>query len=426
MKATKMFKWQIRIFILCWVAYACIYFGRVNLSVAIPELQNSFGWSKSQVGLIGSIFFWIYGTGQLINGYLGDKVSSRKFIFIGLFVTACANMAFGFTASIVVMCILWGINGYFQSMLWGPMVKMLSNWYPNEKSSRTAISISTSMVGGYLLAWGLAGSLINYAGWKWTFWVPGLFIMVFSLVWFFRVKDRPEDIGLVSPNAVKDEVTNEIIEESNKLSLIEVIKRTKLWYVVIACFAQGIIKDGIGLWGPTFLMETHGINMKATTSLIIFIPFMNFAGMMVAGYINKKFKYREKLTVVSLFVVGIVMIGALIKFGTINIFFGVMFLGLASAMMFGANTLLLGVVPLSFHKYGRVSSVAGFLDFCAYLAAGFTGILTGKIVDLFGWNGLLTVWVFLCAIGSLALLIDYFKQRLNNVEGRKWVKNVTE
>lgn len=71
-------KWQIRIFVLCWVAYASLYFGRVNLSVSIPQIQDAFRWSKGQIGLVGTLFFWIYGIGQLINGNIGDKISSTQ------------------------------------------------------------------------------------------------------------------------------------------------------------------------------------------------------------------------------------------------------------------------------------------------------------------------------------------------------------
>lgn len=49
--------WQIRILLLCWCAYACIYLGRNNLSVAIPEIQNYLGASKSQIGIIGGFFY---------------------------------------------------------------------------------------------------------------------------------------------------------------------------------------------------------------------------------------------------------------------------------------------------------------------------------------------------------------------------------
>lgn len=402
--------WQIRTFILCWIAYACIYFGRVNLSIAIPQIQHNFGWTKTQIGFIGSMFFWVYGIGQMINGYLGDKVSSRLFIFIGLLVTAIANILFGFAASLAVMLLLWAINGYFQSMLWGPMSKTLSFWFPYEKRSRIGIGISTSMVAGYILAWGLCAKILILFNWRYVFWIPGGVILTFSLVWYRRAKNHPKDVGLECPNIhIKSDNTKQDIQ----ITLWSVICKTKLWFVVLGCFAQGVIKEGIGLWGPTFLMETQKIDIKATVGLLMMIPIMNFGGMMLAGWLNNKFKYQEKLAAIVLLIMGMLMVICLVVFKDSGPIIELIFLGSASAMMFGANTMLLGVFPMSFAKYNKVSAIAGFLDFCSYLAAGFAAFFTGSVVDKFGWGGILIIWIAIAGIGITSLIISY-KNDYNN------------
>ncbi len=409
-KGTNDFRsWQIRVLILCWCAYACIYFGRVNLSVAIPDLQDFLNVSKTQIGIIGSLFFWIYGIGQLINGYVGDKVSSRLYIFIGLFMTALANILFGFSASLLVMCVLWAINGFFQSMLWGPMAKTVSLWVPPRKRSSAAIGISTSMVGGFLLAWGLSGQILRLLNWKWIFWIPGVFIMAFSFIWYRYLRNRPEDAGFkpVDESLADTEPSVKVISGPGEgFSFRYVINQSKLWFVAIACLAQGIVKDSITLWAPTFFIERYAIDIQATTAMIIAIPVLNFGGMMLAGRLNKTLKYREKNTTIVMFVAGVFMIGGLITLGGMNVLIGLAFLGLSSAMMYGANTMLLGVFPMSFAKYGKVSSVAGFLDFCSYMAAGLAASVTGIIVDLSGWGGVLIFWVIVSGIGAAALLVS--------------------
>ena len=111
METQSLNRWKFKIFFLCWIAYASIYFARVNLSVAIPFIQKTLVLDKVQVGLIGSLFFWIYGIGQFVNGYIGDKVSSKIFIFIGLFVTSLTNIFFGLTSNFSFMLVIWAING---------------------------------------------------------------------------------------------------------------------------------------------------------------------------------------------------------------------------------------------------------------------------------------------------------------------------
>ena len=69
--------WQWRIVAMGWITYAFYYMGRVNLSIAIPELRVSLDLSSQQVGLLGTCFFLSYALDQLISGHLGDRISPR-------------------------------------------------------------------------------------------------------------------------------------------------------------------------------------------------------------------------------------------------------------------------------------------------------------------------------------------------------------
>lgn len=408
MKKESIERWQLKILVLCWVAYAAIYLGRVNLSVAIPYIQKAMELDKVQLGFIGSLFFWVYGIGQLMNGFIGDRVCSRTFIFIGLLAAGLSNILFGLSSNYVFMLIFWAVNGYFQSMLWGPIAKTLSYWYPYEKMSRIAIVISTSSVSGFILSWGLTGQILSRMSWRWAFLIPGIFILLYSIVWYSRFKSRPEDIGLKSPNILVNsrKVFYKDSEHSFK-SLWNIINESKLWYIVIACFSQGIIKEGINLWAPSFIMETQNLDIKSVSSFIVFIPVMNFVGMMLSGWLNKKLKYQEKLTTIIFFGAGMMMILGLLKFNRFGMYTALIYLGLSSAAMYGINTMLLGVIPMNFAKYNKVSSVAGFLDFCSYLASGFSAFFTGIIVKHYGWFSIIVIWLAVACIGMIVLIISW-------------------
>lgn len=414
MKKSAFEKWQIKIFILCWIVYASVYFGRVNISVAIPEIQNAFGWSKTQIGMIGSVFFWAYGIGHLINGYIGDKVSSRLYIFAGVILIAVTNIIFGFTSSLIVMIVIWGLNGYFQSMIWGPMIKTLSYWNENKKRGKTATLISTSMVGGYILAWGLVGIIIAKTSWKWAFWSPGIFLMVYAIIWIIGIRNHPEDVGFKNPNEKHFKKKNEIEDlKSDSTSFWKVINKTKLWYVVVACAAKGIVKESISLWGPMYLMETQGLDLKSTIGLILILPFVNFIGILLAGWLSKKYKNQDQITIITLFLISILANIGLVKAGGFSAILGLLFLSLSSAMMYGSNTILLGSIPMKYAKYNKTSSIAGFLDFISYMAAGITVSFTGIIVDRFGWDGVLVLWILVISIGIIAMVMNHLKESSN-------------
>jgi OPA family glycerol-3-phosphate transporter-like MFS transporter len=69
-------------------------------------------------------------------------------------------------------------------------------------------------------------------------------------------------------------------------------------------------------------------------------------------------------------------------------------------MMNGINAILLGIVPVRYVEHGKVSAVAGLLDFSSYFAAGIFVAAGGFLRDLTGnWAALFLFWTVLAAAG---------------------------
>ncbi|PAB59894.1 MFS transporter [Anaeromicrobium sediminis] len=393
--------WQIRIFILCWTTYALIYFGRLNLSVALPELQKTFHWSKSNLGLIGTSFFWSYGIGQLINGYLGDRLSSRIFITIGILCSGLINICFSFSKSFYIMIILWALNGYFLSMIWGPMVKILSKWFSTEERNNLSIGISTSSVGGYLLGWGVIGFIVKKIGWTYGFLIPGIVLSIYSFIWYMSIRNNPKK----NHRAVK--------EKNKDYTLTYVLKKKGLYFIIPCAFCQGIIKESIALWGPLLLMETKKLSLGSATKYILLLPFMNFVGITLGGFLNKKLNYKPKFTMFILLCIGLVSTTIFLII-PLNVVYTLFILGTISASVYGVNSILLSYIPLSVGKYNKSSSVAGLLDFCSYFAAGIAIYATGYIVDNFSWSGVIYVWIVVTLLALIFLFVNYLFRKVHD------------
>ncbi|HBM81758.1 MAG: MFS transporter [Clostridiales bacterium] len=409
MNSKLLLKMQKRIFILCWIAYSLSYFCRVNISIALPYIQKMLECSNAALGFLGSSLFIVYAAGQLINGYIGDRVESRKFVFIGLAFSALINIFFGFAKSLPLMIILWGVNGFFQSMLWGPIMKNLSCWFPSREKNKIAIKISTTMVAGYIMAWGLSGIIITRTSWQWAFFVPGIIVMSFAVLWYIMARNRPEEVGLTLEDDSRPKEKS--IDNKQPMTLWQVICSTKLLFVMIACIVQGFVRDGITLWSPKFLMETQKIPVKIMASLVVVIPAANFLGVLLAGWLNNKSNNDEKLASIIMFSAGAIFCIGLFEFGGISPYVCLFFLCCSSALMSGANTLLVSIIPLSYIKYNRVSAIAGLLDFCCYIGSGTTGILTGFIVDKSGWTGVMLSWIIAALIGVLSISAAWIEQK---------------
>ena len=132
------------LFCLCWVAYFLGYLGRLNLSAVMVQAIAEGAVTKAQAGALGTALFFTYALGQLFSGWLGDKVSPRGFIAAGLAISGCCNVAMGLAASYPVMVVVWCVNGFSQSFLWPPMLRIFAERYQNRPRMRASIYINTT------------------------------------------------------------------------------------------------------------------------------------------------------------------------------------------------------------------------------------------------------------------------------------------
>ena len=182
---------QRRLVALAWVVYAAYYLGRVNISTALPAMQSALGLTAAQVGLFGTLFFWVYAVGQLVNGRLGDLVSPRRFVLFGLLGSAAVNLLFGLSSQWWLLLLLWALNGWLQAVGWGPTLRLLSNWLTPGQRARIATGFGTSFVAGNAITWLLTGWLVGWFGWRAGFVIPAALMGVVGLLFWFLASDAP-------------------------------------------------------------------------------------------------------------------------------------------------------------------------------------------------------------------------------------------
>ena len=231
--------WQRRIVVIAWITYAAYYLGRVNISTAMPDMQASLDFTKSQVGLISTGFFWAYALGQLINGQLGDRISPRRFVLIGMLVSALINLIFAGLSTWSVMVVLWTINGYMQATGWGPIVRTLANWLTTAQRRKVGTVFGSCFVAGNALTWLLTGWLVANFGWRSAFWLPAVLLIFLALTWYVVMRDTPEEANqsLPTPDLLAETSTEvpsaEAAKRSNVISDL-LTSLTRFWSLMIS------------------------------------------------------------------------------------------------------------------------------------------------------------------------------------------------
>ena len=69
--------WRWRIFYACFIGYTVFYLCKKNIAVALPGLSAEYGYSNTELGLLGSSLYLTYGIGKFVNGVIADRADVR-------------------------------------------------------------------------------------------------------------------------------------------------------------------------------------------------------------------------------------------------------------------------------------------------------------------------------------------------------------
>lgn len=389
----RFFKKQERVFWLLWITYAVFYIGRVNLAVAIPGMMDEFGWSKVDVGIIGTALFWAYAVGQFVNGFLGDKLGSKIMVTIGLVCSALANFFFQTSTALIVCTVIWAVNGYFQACGWGPVVRVLAHWFPSTQRGRMSGKLGTSYILGSAASGLLAGFVYSIThDWHAVFIVPAGVLLAFAVNWFARIKVSPTDAGYIGILEDSD------AEKCEAFPLSAVYGNWKVWLVGLALFCANILRYGFLGWAVTYFFEVQGAAISTSAYKSVVFPVAGAVGAILAGRLSDKIKHNRAL-VASIFL-ALAGVGSIVFPMTGNWVVGLGVLAFIGFSVFGAHPLLCAAAPMDFSTKKAVSAAVGFIDAIGYVGAGLTAVGTGFLVDNWGWNAGFAFWIIAAFVGA--------------------------
>ncbi|MCF0230288.1 MAG: MFS transporter, partial [Parasporobacterium sp.] len=390
------------------------YCGRQNLSYAMPAMMEEEGWTALELGILSSVQFWTYGLGHLFNGRLGEIFGVNRFIVAGMILSAAMNILIGFQSSLIFIAILWGFNGYFQSMLWSPGMALLANWWPGSKRGfATGFANAFSGLGTVATAFAVAVSLALFSGMGWGggFVGPAVVMLAAVVIYPFFTKERPEKVGLpayVDPDEQREEQDEElkkIIAEKGKLyPYIHLFKqwRFDLWMIIIAC--SSICRYGLMTWIPTYFVDVFGYEIKSGIMGSVVLPLGMAFGALIIPWISDHVWSQNRLPWV------IISAGAsaLIVFAFMGVGPGpiaMILLFLAGFFIYGINSLVWAfATDIGGRAFG--GTAAGILDCMAYIGASVQAIYFGSILSSTGnWKLVFTMIVVVAVVMIVAALI---------------------
>ena len=355
---------RLQAFIAATLGYSLYYVCRTSLNVMKKPILDSGTLDATQIGVISSALLFAYAVGKFVNGFIADYCNIKRFMATGLIVSAVANMLMGAlgvahsvipTAVIFIsFAVMWGLNGWAQSMGAPPAIISLSRWYPlKERGTYYGFFSASHNLGEFFS-----------------------FIIVLLML-----HDTPESKGLPPVETLAHEEPATGQELSVKEIQKQVLRTPAVWILAAASAFMYISRYAINGWGVLFLQEAKGFSDAQAISIVSINALLGIIGTVLSGWFSDKLFKGDRHMPALIF--GILNSVALILF----IYGGdALWVNILSMVLFGIAIGVLicflgGLMAVDIVPRKATGAALGVVGVASYIAAGLQDVASGWLID---------------------------------------------
>jgi MFS family permease len=389
----------------CFAVLVISYCDRVNLSTAVPAIMHQYHWSTVQMGWILSGFFLGYTCCLIPAGILVQKYGAWRVLAFGIASWSLVTALTPLPRSMAGMYCMRMLLGICESGTFPSINALLAEWFPPHERARAAGFCWSGGYAGSIIAFPIAGMLLQARGWKSVFYIFGILGMVLLVAQMF-VAGGPRS-NLVSPST----------DPPARPQWRRLLASRAVWALLILHFSSNWFAYVLLSWLPTYLQEGRHFSVTST-AFGSSLPFVAaFFGTSIFAAIIDKLSVRYSRTAVRKSLLALYVLS------------GVVLLMLPLA---GSAVLIVGALSLSACLMTAATPIyaSGSLDLLPRLAAILVGIqasfanlagilapaVSGYLIKTFSWNAVFAVTAGVCALGAAAYIVFGRAEALASLE----------
>jgi OPA family glycerol-3-phosphate transporter-like MFS transporter len=439
-KISKVYKsMRLKVFIGAFLGYAGYYLVRKNLSLAAPGMIDDGLVDKAGIGVAMSAVSIAYAFSKFIMGSISDRSDARKFLVIGLILSALTMIATGLipfghnpTLNVSIIFGLMLIVGWLSGMGWPPCGRIMAHWFSqNERSFKMSIWNTSHTFGGGTLGLLATLGMIVLADmgfsqtWRGAFIIPSILALIIAVFCWWALRDTPQSCGLPSINdyrndysGIKTKVKDDEKIPFRTLFIDYVFKNKFLWIIALANAFVYMVRYGVGDWSPIYLQDSGLMTPEESNLAFSLHNYAGIPGTIVCGWISAKF-FKGRCTPPNVIFMCVVLIGTLLYWQAGNIA-GIFispaaspaaYAALSKGMIYFALILvgfciygpvaLIGIQALNLVPKNAAGTAAGFVGLFGYLFgdAILSKLLMGSVAQNYGWH---VTFMMLCIASIFA------------------------
>lgn len=381
------------------ITYFISYITRNSYGVMLPEMVRQTGFSESALSLAVTGSFVTYGAGQLLSGYLGDRLQPKNLVFLGLAVTACMNGLIPFCTAPWQMLAVWCINGLAQAFLWPPIIRLIAHSFSGEAYQKATVAVTWGGTLGNIALYLIAPVMIAWLGFCSMFWLVAACGTAMAFLWYRRCPVLPP------------------------VHIFQKTKNTKnffgsafLWWILLAIILHGFLRDGVATWTPVYIDQTYQLGGALSILTGVALPVFHLVCIQGTALLHRRVLQSPILCAGVLFGIGAVFALLLTLLPAQHVIISVICAAMLTGCMHGVNFLLICILPASLGRHDNVSFLSGVFNACVYVGSAFSTYSIASVAEHSGWQTAISLWPAVAGIGmGICLLCNpYFSKITKN------------
>ena len=426
--------------------YSMYYMCRYNFRFAGPGMCQEFGFGAEQIADLAAWFSLAYGTGQLVNGLICDRIGGRTSMLIGAIGTIALNLVIGFSplaSSFATFAVLWMINGYIQAAGAPGMVKINAAWFNREERGVFAGIFGFMIQSGQMMISLLAPAILSGftflafavgpGQWRMLFCIPPIFVALVAIALYFIASPSPEEAGY--PNTIHDDVDNSSgTTVSIKAAFKFIFSNPLVWFYAVAYGCTGAVRHASDQLAPLYFQHVLGFNMTTNLPVIAvgtlaFIPMVAVGGSVFSGWISDRFFRGNRYPVAMMLyfveacvsgTITLIMALKLVGPTPSGILLGCLFLVLIAITVNSTHSIVGAAAPMDIGGKKMAGFASGVIDSFQYYGGAIGLFITGRMLAVSDdnytyWFGIMTCFAF---FGGCAMLSLLFRQKGKGIASR--------
>ena len=385
--------WRIGSF--CIATYLASYVTRNILSVSTPEMIKEAFFTKEYTGLLSSICFIFYAAGQLINGFIGDRVHPKYMIIMGLGISSVSTFVIPIFDNRILHFTAFALIGFGLSMLRGPLMKVISE---NTAATHARMICTLFSMAGF--AGPLIASILSiFFKWRAVFTATGVISVIITVL----------AVAAITTLEKRGEIKFVPKYDKGIAGILNVFKLEDfIFYMLISSIGE-IAGSSITFWIPTYTTEHLGFSKDAASTIYSVVSFSTLFTPFITLLIYEKLIRNGIKLALVMYVISAVFFIA-VRFTAAPVL-NVSMLIIAKVAAAAASSIVWSAYIPGLARSGKVSSANGVIDAAGYAMASLANVLFSTFVGRLGWGGIVNMWYIIMLIGAAVSFIKLIMKK---------------